>query len=309
MSGFCKGRLAPWGKLCLTVLTASMALSAGRAVADEEVRFVTDGELTATYDNNVSRAERERDILRDYSLLANVDVVMRTQPSFSTALNLRAFLEGEAYQDIDTLNRGSAGGQAILRWQPTRGYSAPVYQFTLTAQLDNYDVSQRDSMVYTAQAFGSKRLNDRLMMAVGVEGVDRVSDGTVFDTKNGRLFVNLDAELTDSLAAYGGYSYLYGDTFSSAQLIFCNGVAANDIFGLIKSSSAIEKDQAFNQKFCGTWVAYRLTASTHVLTLGLNQAFGHRLSADLSVQGVQVYAEGDNNYNRVLVRAGLLARF
>jgi hypothetical protein len=279
------------------------------AAADEDIRFVTDGELTATYDNNVSRAERERDILRDYSLLANADVVMRTQPSFSTALNLRAFLEGEAYQDIDTLNRGTVGGQAILRWQPTQGYAAPVYQFTLTAQMDNYDVSQRDSMVYTAQAFGSRRLNDRLMMAVGVEGVDRVSDGTVFDTKNGRLFVNLDAELTDSLAAYGGYSYLYGDTFSSAQLIFCNGVAANDIFGLIKASSAIELDQAFNQKFCGTWVAYRLTASTHVLTLGLNQAFGHRLSADLSVQGVQVYAEGDNNYNRVLVRAGLLARF
>lgn len=305
MSGFCKGRLAPWGMLCLVLC----AVPATQAVADEAVRFVSGGELTASYDSNVSRAERERDVLRDSTLLANVDLVMRSQPSFTTALNLRAFLEGEAYREIDTLNRGTAGGQAILRWQPTQGFGAPVYQFSLTAQLDNYAVSQRDSMVYTLQAFASQRLNDRIMFSYGLEGVQRYSDGTVFDTTNGRAFLNLDTELTDSLSAYGGYSYLYGDTFSSAQLVFCNGVPANDIYGLVSASSAIERDQAFNEKFCGTWIAYRLTASTHVLTLGLNQAFSHKLSADISVQGVEVLAEGDNDYHRVLVRAGLLARF
>lgn len=284
---------------------ALLFLAAGGAQAD----WVIDGETTATYDSNVSRAERERDILEDESLLGSLSLGWRTQPGHTTAINLRAFVEGEGYREITTLGRVTAGGQAILRWQPVLGFLRPVYQFSLTAQMDDYNVSQRDSAVYTVQAFASKRINDRIMASYGLEGVERRSEGTVFDTTSGRAFLNLDFMLNKEWSAYGGYSHLRGDTISSAQLAFCNGLPANDIFGLVSASTAIEPDAAFNGKFCGNWIAYRLKATTHVLTLGLNRAFSHNLSADFSVQGVEVDARGDNNYQRVLVRAGLLARF
>lgn len=271
--------------------------------------WVLDGEVTAAYDNNVSRAERERDILRDETLLGNLSLGWRTQPGNTTAVNLRGFLEGEGYNEITTLGRTTAGGQATLRWQPVLGFMQPVYQFSFTGQVDDYNVDQRDSMVYTAQAFATRHANDRIIVAYGIEGVKRESDGTVFDTTHGRAFLNLDFELTEDLAAYSSYSYLRGDTFSSAQLIFCNGAPASDIFGLIQASSAIEPDEAFNQKFCGSWVAYRLKASTNALTLGINKAFSHSLSADFSVQGIDVRAEGDNDYQRMIVRFGLLTRF
>ncbi len=285
-----------------------LALATGVASA-EESRWVVDSELTAMQDSNVSRAERERDTLSDQSLLAGAGLSALFEPSFSTALNVRAFLEGEAWREIDTLNRASAGAQVSGRWSPGRGYRAPVLQLMLTLQADDYDVHQRDSLVYAAQLSASQRVNDRIRVSYGMEATERRSEGTVFDGTQGRVFVNGDFELDRHWSAYTGYSHLRGDTFSSAQLSFCNGAPAVDIFGLISASEALESDKAFNDTFCGSWIAYRLKAQTHVLTLGLNRAFGHHLSADFSVQGVQVNGQGDNDYQRVLVRAGLLARF
>lgn len=271
--------------------------------------WVIDGELTGVYDDNLSRAERTRDVVRDQSALGGISLGWRAQPSNSSALNLRGFLEGEAYDRVSSLDRATAGAQATLRWQPVVGFMEPVYQFGLTAQADNYQVRQRDSAVFTAQAFASRRINDRIMAAYGFEGVQRKSNGTVFDTTHSRAFLNMDFELTKDVAAYGSYSYLRGDTFSSAQLSFCNGAVATDIFGLISASSALESDEALNQKLCGSWVAYRLPATTHALTLGVNKSFGHKLSLDVSVQEVLVHAKGGNDYQRMLVRAGLLTRF
>ncbi|MCC2638781.1 MAG: hypothetical protein K0Q68_2500 [Moraxellaceae bacterium] len=287
---------------------ALLALAAGTAAA-EESRWVIDSELTATHDSNVSRAERERDTLNDHNLLAGAGLSAAFEPSFGTALNLRAFLEGEAWSEIDTLNRATAGGQVTGRWAPGQGYRAPVLQLTLTLQTDNYEVRQRDSSVYAAQFSATQRANDRVRVSYGLEATERRSEGTVFDGTQGRVFINGDFEIDPRWSAYTGYSHVRGDTFSSAQLSFCNGAPAADIFGLISASEALESDEAFNETFCGSWIAYRLKAQTHVLTLGLNRAFGHHLSADFSVQGVQVNGQGDNDYQRVLVRAGLLARF
>lgn len=291
------------------VMLATVVLVAIPVAAKAEVEWVLDGEATATYDSNVSRAERDRDILSDESLLANLALVLHLEPTFKSSLNFRGFAEGEVYREITTLNRATLGGQMMGRWQPVVGFRAPVYQLSLTTQLDDYGVDQRDSMVYSAQLFASQHINDSTSLAYGIEGVQRRSKGTVFDTRHTRLFINADFALSTDLNAYAAYSYLHGDTFSSAQLSFCNGASANDIFGLIQASDALETDAAFNETFCGSWLAYRLKADTHALTLGLNKAFSHKLSADLSVQGADVNAKGDNNYQRTLVRLGLLARF
>lgn len=310
MRGFFQGaKLAAATSTAASLLfMAALAVPAvSRAAA--EVEWVLDGEATLTHDSNVSRAERERDILSDESMLANAALVMHLEPTFKTSLNFRGFVEGEAYREITTLNRATLGGQVMGRWQPVVGFRAPVYQLSMTTQLDDYGVDQRDSLVYSAQLFASQHINDSVLLAYGIESVQRRSDGTVFDTHHIRLFLNADFELTDDLSAYAAYSYLHGDTFSSAQLSFCNGASANDIFGLIQASDALEPDEAFNEEFCGSWLAYRLKADTHALTLGLNKAFSHKLSADLSVQGADVNAKGDNNYQRMLVRFGLLARF
>lgn len=277
--------------------------------AAEEARWVIDGEITASHDSNISRAERERDVIADSSALANVGLVLLTEPSFSTALNLRLFAEAEAWRETGTLDRQTGGAQLMLRWAPGPGYRAPLLGLNLTVQVDDHDVRQRDSGVAALQLFASQRVNDRLRLSYGIEATERRSEGTVFDTTQGRVFLNTDLALAPRWAAYANYSHLRGDTFSSAQVSFCNGAPATDIWGLIAASEAIEDDAALSEAWCGRWVAYRLKAQTHSLTLGLNRSFGHALSADVSVQGIQVNGQGDNDYQRLIVRAGLLGRF
>lgn len=279
------------------------------ACADDDLPFVVDGDLTVVSDSNLSRGDRERDRLDDVSVQASAGLALRLSPGFRSALNLRAYAEAERFETIRSLDRTSVGGQAIFRGQTRLGYTAPVYQFIAGVQSDDHEVDQRDSTVYSVQAFVQRRLTDALMGSLGVEAQERKSDGTVFDAEQGRVFANLDYAVNDALSLYGVYSFAHGDTFSSAQLSFCNGIAANDIYGLVSASEELELDQAFNDEFCGTWIAYRLRADTHSLVAGINRGFGHNFSADLSVQQVEVNAEGDNNYSRTIVRAGILARF
>lgn len=294
------GRMA----LCGLLLGVSPAL-----MASEESAFVLDGELTYVADSNVSQAGRERDRLDDQSVLAVAGVAYRVEPGFKSAINFRAYAELEKYETIRALDRVSTGGQVTFRGQSRLGYTAPVYQMSLGMQNDDYQTDQRDSSVYSAQAFVQRRFTDALMGSVGVEVRQRRSDGTVFDTEQARAFLNLDYAVSDALSLYGAYSFLHGDAISSAQLVFCNGVPANDIFGLVSSSDAIEPDAAFNEEFCGSWLAYRLRADTHSFVAGLNRGFGHNFSADVSIQQVSVLGEGNNDYSRTLVRAGILARF
>lgn len=295
--------------LCLSGAFVFLGLAAEQVHAEAEWRPVLDVETTLSHDSNVSRGGYKRDRLHDDTAFGRALVSVQPMSTFSSSLRVGVFAEGEKYKEISSLDRSSAGGQATLRWQPVSGFMEPVYQFSVSGQQDDYQVKQRDSVVYTAQGLVSRHVNDRIMAAYGVEGVNRRSDGTVFDTKNIRLFLNLDFELSDVWSAYTNYSYLHGDTFSSAQFTFCNGVVANDIFGLVSASTAIEPDQALNRELCGSWMAYRLKAHTNSLTGGINRGFGHHLSVDFSVQGVQVDTQGNNQYRRVLTRLGLLARF
>lgn len=277
--------------------------------AAETSPWFIDGEVSLIADDNVSRADRTRDIVEDESALVNVALAWHRKLRPNLATTLRGFVETEQFDTVDTLNRASAGAQFMLRWQPHRGYTATIYQVSLASQLDDYDVDQRDSTVYTVQTFATRRLSDRITASLGLEGMVRDSDGTVFDQRQARLFLNGDYRLGENWSAYGTYSFIKGDTFSSAQFSFCNGALANDIYPLVAYSEAVESDEAFNRSFCGNWLAYRLEADTQSLTLGLNRALGHRYSLDLSAQQVRVEAEGDNYYRRTLLRAGLLARF
>jgi hypothetical protein len=207
------------------------------------------------------------------------------------------------------LNRGSLGAELSLRYQPKFGFLAPFFRFTLTGQVDDYKFEQRDSDVFKAQVVGTKRITDRLTSSIGTEYRYRDSDGSVFDTQDTRFFINGDLMLTKSLAFYSTYSYLIGEAVSSAQINFCNGLAAGDIYGLIQSATALEVDQAFTKEFCGTWAAYRLDANTNAISIGLNQGIGHSYSLDASMLWARVNGEGDNDYYRRIYRLSLLARF
>lgn len=295
----------------LAGLVAAACMSTAHADADDEGTWIptVDGELTAVYDSNVTRALYERDIIEDAGGTASLSAAWNFNTGLMSAATVRAFAEYEAFDDIDTLNRLGLGMQGIFRWQGELGFTAPFYQVSLSAQRDDVDAGLRDADKYTAQVFATKRLTDALRASAGIEGMYQEAQGRVFDLAQYRLFANADLALGETWAVYGTYSFIDGDTVSSAKQFMCDGTPATDTFDLISHAEEIELDGALNEALCGTWVAYRLPATTHVFVLGANRGFGHSLSFDVSAQHVMVTAEGDNEYFRTIVRAGILARF
>jgi hypothetical protein len=174
--------------------------------------------------------------------------------------------------------------------------------------MDEYEAEQRDSDVIKAQFVATKRITDKFTSSLGAEYRYRDSDGSVWDTEDARAFINGDLMLTKHLAFYSTYSFMAGDVVSSAQVRFCNGLVADDIYGLIQSSTALERDEGLSEDFCGDWVAYRLDATAHTIMTGLNYGMG-RWSLDASMLWASINGEGDNDYYRRIYRFSVLARF
>ena len=254
------------------------------ALAIDPASFRINADITATLDDNQSRAERARDQVEDISA--------------SMMLNLSYFRP-----------LGQRGSSLALRWQPSSAFSAPIVEWNVSVQDDNIGADQRDSTVIKTQLFVTRRFTDRITMSLGGEYRNADSTSTVFDLEDSRFFWNFDYLLMQKYALYFTYSHLQGDVFSSAQRIFCNGAFATDILPLINASTAIEGDDAYNEIFCGEWIAYRLDGKTNTYVGGVNMPIGKSMSLDVSLMHVDVQADLDNNYERNLVRASLLKRF
>jgi hypothetical protein len=295
--------------VCRLVMVMAAGLVAQTASALELENFRVNADVTATYDDNQSQAGRSRDKVEDVSLSAQAGLSWFRQLGQRNMIILSGFAEAERFMDITPLNRNTFGTSLAWRWQPHSGFSAPLVEWNLSIQDDDYQVDQRDSTVMRSQLFVTRRFTDRITMSVGGEYRQRQSRSTVFDLEDMRVFWNLDYLFRQKYAFYTTYSYLSGDIFSSAQQIFCNGVPAVDILPLINASTALEPDQAYNESLCGEWIAYRLDGTTHALTAGVNMPFGKSASLDFSLMHVDVSADLGNRYERNLVRASLLKRF
>ncbi len=291
-------------------LGVSLVLSLGmpRVCLAEAPSWFLDTELTVGYDDNLSQAERERDTIEDHFVEGQLGLIYNHRINNHAATSLKGFLSGQAYETARSLSRGSAGVEWSLRFQPSFGFLSPFYRLSVSAQMDEYEAEQRDSDVIKAQFVATKRITDKFTSSLGAEYRYRDSDGSVWDTEDARAFINGDLMLTKHLAFYSTYSFMAGDVVSSAQVRFCNGLVADDIYGLIQSSTALERDEGLSEDFCGDWVAYRLDATAHTIMTGLNYGMG-RWSLDASMLWASINGEGDNDYYRRIYRLSVLARF
>jgi len=100
-----------------------------------------------------------------------------------------------------------------------------------------------------------------------------------------------------------------GDTLSTVQSVYCNGLVATATYDLIINSDAIEWDQGLSEDYCGNWISYRLAATTQTATLGFNYPINHNTALDISFLQVNVSAQGGNEYDRQIIQFNLLKGF
>lgn len=273
--------------------------------------FTVDGDATLVWDDNQSQAQKERNQVEDRAFVLGAQLGYGHLLSQTSMLTGSVFAEQEVKQRVSQLDRTSLGLKGAYRWQPNSAFTAPTVEFNIAWQDDNYGDEARDSGVLTSQLFVTRRMTDRITATAGLQYRKRDSSGSVWDLEDSRLFLNADYGINDALAAYFTYSYIEGDSFSSAQRSYCNGAFATDILPLINAATAKEADEAYNEYHCGDWLAYRLDTHSHTAVLGFNYGFSHTLSADVSFLFADVISDdnADISYQRNMIRASLLKRF
>jgi hypothetical protein len=287
----------------LAVITCTAVVSANASPWQFDIK------ATLGTNDNVSQAEKDRDIVDDSFAGLNFSGTYTWDLSQYYAVAVRGFLETEQWQDVSGLSPLSYGGQFILRGQIGVGPTVPSYQFDVGIQADEYDFTQRDSTVTTSQLSLTKPITEHVSIAGGIEYRSRDSDGTVFDLDQLSGLLTGTFAFAHGWSLGGTYSYIDGDFWSDAQVEFCDGTPASDIFDLVSAADALEPDDAFNDAFCGRWFAYRLPGTANSFEIDVDKEFRDGIVLAFSLLEVQVEAEGDNNYDSTIVRASLAKRF
>jgi len=289
------------------IILLLLSLSYRAHGAEVEVRALLSA--TAGTDDNVSRAENKVDIVADRFVNMDARLIVDYEINFNKSLSLEVQTGHQAYQFTQQLGRNELSGRLAYRWQNNFSYNSPWYQIFSDIKIWDSEAQQRNSTFYTQQAMVSARLTTKISGSLGAEYKVRDSESRVFDLKQSRLFTHLDYAWNDVFSIYSGYSYVKGDTVSTVQNQYCNGLIATSVYPLLLVSKDIEWDQVFNDAYCGNWISYRLQAFTHTFVLGANYGVGHSSSLDLSWMYVDVQAEGDNYYQRNIVQLNLLKAF
>ena len=292
----------------LLVVLLPIMVQAGTVFAADRPWSV-DMKIDGGKNNNIGNGDRGRDTVDDNFAIFTGGANYRW--GFGPqAITVRAFVETEQVEKIRDLSRYTGGGQVVYRRQLGSLPTSPFVEANVTAQVDDYDVHQRDSTIITTQLIAAKPIGKRANVSGGAEYFYRDSEGSVWDLDHVRGFLNGGVSIWRGWSAYGSYSFLNGDVASTAQTQFSDGSVPGDIFGLIDAAKAIEPDDAFNKEYPDRrWTAYRLSAISHAGKFGIKKQFAHNFTLDVSVFSVWVNAKADNEYDTQIYRASLLKRF
>lgn len=293
--------------ICVVTSTI-LALISTNLWADGHRNWSIHADVGSFYDSNVGKAQRLRDTVEDEVIYANGQFQYTIEPSRKSLLTLGALVETQKYDTLTALDSFVTGLSVAYSWQNDFGFSAPFYRSSLTYKHEEQGAG-RSSDSIKFQTFVTRRISTDFTGRLGYEFNNVMAQNEVFDNAEHRVFANLDYDWSQTLVSYFTASVINGDIYSVAQVSFCNGLAADDIYPVIRDSLKLWRDKAFNQHFCGDWFAYRLEAVTQTYALGVNYAINHKYSVDVSSTWIDSTASKWVDYQRLFLRASLLVRF
>lgn len=255
-------------------------------------------EISVADDDNIRRAQNDKDIREDASLTLKFKARGGAALGRTSMIAYGGSLAFEKFDVFDDLDNLTFDANIKYRFAGSAKFTAPVY--TLGAKLGGIDSESemRDSTTFSLSFDINKRITTALRLTSGVGFNSRESKSEVFDTSESRIFINLDLNLSRSALIYTTYSFITGDIVSSAS----------PALEFINAADAIEPDDAFGGSAFNQF-AYKLDADTNVIALGYNHILTRSMSMDLSYQFVDSQAAGDIEYERNILRASLLGRF
>jgi len=255
-------------------------------------------DLSWVHDDNIRRAQNVVDIRAD-SLL-NLTLTAKAGKTLSrySLLSYGGSISAENFSQFKELNNLKFGVNVKYRFANASRFTSPMYSLGFKMGGIESNKVMRDSTLYSINLGVNKWLTNTINMSLGLVHKERESRSSVFDTKENLVFGNLDINLSKSTLLYTTYSYIAGDTVSSAT----------PTLAIINAAEAIEVDDAFGGITTNQF-AYRLDSDTQVLTLGYNTVIVAATSIDFSYRYVKTESKGSIEYDRSIFRLSLLGRF
>jgi hypothetical protein len=246
------------------------------------------------YDSNINNAQLSDDIAS-----ATVLGVGAAASSFfafeeGNSLSISAEANGEVYNNYSGVNNVSLGATAAMRKKWALGAYAPWTAISVSAAHLNFDNNIRDGWRYQAALQGGKRILERWDVRAEYMLERRTAEelppdqpgisGDVFSQSNRSLTLNAVYTWSDTLLLTFGTLWRHGDVVATTS----------ETANMIASSQAIAADPVFGPHL----YAYRMTASSYGLNVGMNIVVAERSLLRASMMRVLTHAEGDNDYAR-----------
>lgn len=293
--------------LSQTLLITGMLTSAGAMAGGSYVDFSAE----YLHDDNIGRAEADADQLSDnIALFSGALQIPQLLGERSGLLHVLR-LEYDRHVDWDDLSVLTASAGTTLRYKPGAAYNSPWFEPSFNfALMQHQDSDIRDGTLLRAGLTVGSNLTDRLTARLGYRYDWRQAwDADVYDLGSHRLAGSVDFELTDRATLYGTLGWQTGEVVSTAT----------PSPKVLNASEARAVDEALSERpdnavrvgnyYQGERVAYRLDADSLTGELGLNVALTRKLALDLSALSFSAWGEGNNDYDGLQLRAGLLYRY
>lgn len=257
-------------------------------------------DLSIVDDDNVRLAQEDEDIRSDLIVSPTIKARAGKKLDSFTILNYGGSLSYNWFETFDELNNYEFDINTRYRFALSSGFTAPIYSLSAKIGGQEFESEMRDSSFLSLSADLNKWMTNTINMTAGFGLKRRESVSEVFDNSEARLFVNFDTEISKADLIYTTFTWIRGDTVSSAT----------PSLEIINAADAIEPDDAFGG-IAGNQFAYRIEANTAVLTLGYNRILTPKMSFDISARYVKSEAIDDDDigYYRTIIRASLLGRF
>lgn len=254
-----------------------------------------------TMDDNVTRAEMDRDIESDNVLNVGVSGSVRFPFNEISYFALKGELDLYHYMDFSKLSNNRIGIHGSYHLRPEKGYTALQY-FARIAYIERmYDSDQRNGNATELELGLSKKFTDQLSLRFGYikEDIDSDESKGVFDADNNRFYLDLGLKLNDRNQLYGTLGLTDGDVVSTT-------IPNRAIIDA--SRPFIVRDDAFTDLTPARF-AYRLNADTTTLRIGNVFSISSEQVVDASIFYYKSEAAFDNNYDGLILNAEYRLRF
>jgi hypothetical protein len=267
--------------------------------------WIADVETGVVYEDNLSFASMDRDIKGAAALVTAVSGGGAAYLTDRHVVSLTGDFFGDLHESYSGLDHAALGLTTAFRAKLGLGADVPWVRVAASGGRLQYREDVRDGWYYRVTAGVGKGFGPRWELRADYSFDGRTADheravsdtipADVFDQQAHTFSARADFQATPIVVVFGSYACRLGDVASTTQ-------RNPQIFA---ASSAIVADPAFG----ANTFAYKIDATTHILSAGVSLALGARWSLNVVYAHQIGLGDGDIDYHNNVVSGTVLFRY